>query len=112
MSIPFIDLKAQYIRLKLDIDAGIDRVLNHGKFILGPEVGAFEAALAAHVGVAHVVSCANGTDALTLALMAENIGAGDAVFSWEWKRRRGVEAFLAIIWQRNLADNGQRRPPL
>ncbi|MDP7343855.1 MAG: DegT/DnrJ/EryC1/StrS family aminotransferase [Alphaproteobacteria bacterium] len=58
----------------------MERVLEHGRFILGPEVGEFEAALAAHVGVAHVVSCANGTDALTLALMGENIGPGDAVF--------------------------------
>ncbi|MDP6475611.1 MAG: DegT/DnrJ/EryC1/StrS family aminotransferase [Alphaproteobacteria bacterium] len=80
MSIPFIDLKAQYSRLKPEIDAGIERVLAHGRFILGPEVGEFEAALAANVGAAHVVSCANGTDALTLALMGENIGPGDAVF--------------------------------
>ncbi|MDA0231695.1 MAG: DegT/DnrJ/EryC1/StrS aminotransferase family protein [Proteobacteria bacterium] len=80
MSIPFIDLKAQYVRLKPEIDAGIERVLEHGRFILGPEVAEFEVALAAHVGVAHVVSCANGTDALTLALMGENIGPGDAVF--------------------------------
>ncbi|MDP7641272.1 MAG: DegT/DnrJ/EryC1/StrS family aminotransferase [Alphaproteobacteria bacterium] len=80
VNIPFIDLKAQYARLKPEIDAGIERVLEHGRFILGPEVGEFEAALAAHVGVAHVVSCANGTDALTLALMGENIGPGDAVF--------------------------------
>ena len=80
MSIPFIDLKAQYLRLKPEIDAGIERVLNHGRFILGPEVGEFEAALASRVGVSHVVSCANGTDALTLALMAENVGTGDAVF--------------------------------
>jgi len=80
VNISFIDLKAQYARLKPEIDAGIERVLEHGRFILGPEVGEFEAALAAHVGVAQVVSCANGTDALTLALMAENIGPGDAVF--------------------------------
>jgi len=80
VSIPFINLKAQYARLKPEIDAGIERVLEHGRFILGPEVAEFETALAAHVGVAHVVSCANGTDALTLALMGENIGPGDAVF--------------------------------
>lgn len=78
--LPFIDLGAQYSRLKPEIDAGIQRVLDHGRFILGPEVGEFEAALADHVGVSHVVSCANGTDALILALMAENIGPGDAVF--------------------------------
>lgn len=80
MNIPFVDLKAQYGQLKPEIDAGIQRVLDHGRFILGPEVQDFEAALAAHVGVTHVVSCANGTDALILALMAENIGPGDAVF--------------------------------
>lgn len=80
MDIPFVDLKTQYLCLKPEIDAGIEQVLDHGRFILGPEVSEFESALATHVGVSHVVSCANGTDALTLALMAENIGAGDAVF--------------------------------
>lgn len=80
MNIPFVDLKAQYAGLKGEIDAGIQRVLEHGRFILGPEVEEFETALAEHVGVAHVVSCANGTDSLTLALIAENIGPGDAVF--------------------------------
>ena len=80
MSIPFVDLKAQYADLKREIDAGIQRVLDHGRFILGPEVQEFEVALADHVGVAHVVSCANGTDALIMALMCEKIGPGDAVF--------------------------------
>ena len=78
--IAFIDLKAQYARLKPEIDAAIARVLAHGRFILGPEVAEFEAALAAHAGVAYAVSCASGTDALTIALMAEGIGPGDAVF--------------------------------
>ena len=78
--IPFIDLKAQYARLKPEIDAAIARVLAHGQFILGPEVAEFEAALAAHAGVGYAVSCASGTDALTIALMAEGIGPGDAVF--------------------------------
>jgi len=96
VSIPFVDLKAQYSRLKPDIDAGIERVLNHGKFILGPEVGEFEAALAGHVGVAHVVSCANGTDALTLALMAENIAEGDAVFIPSFTFTATAEAVLVV----------------
>ena len=78
--IAFIDLKAQYARLKPEIDAAIARVLAHGRFVMGPEVAAFEAALAAHAGVACAVSCASGTDALTIALMAEGIGPGDAVF--------------------------------
>ena len=78
--IPFVDLKAQYLRLKTEIDTAIATVLEHGRFILGPEVAEFEQQLAAHCGAAHVVSCANGTDALQIALMAEKIGPGDAVF--------------------------------
>ena len=78
--IPFVDLKAQYLRLKTEIDAAIATVLEHGRFILGPEVAEFERRLAAHCGAAHAVSCANGTDALQIALMAEGVGPGDAVF--------------------------------
>ena len=78
-SIPFIDLKAQQARLRPQIDAAIARVLDHGQYILGPEVGQFEEELAQFTGARHVVSCANGTDALTLVLLAEGIGPGDAV---------------------------------
>lgn len=78
--LPFVDLKAQYARLKPEIDARISRVLTHGKFILGPEVAELEAALSVYSGVAHVVACASGTDALLMALMAEGVSAGDAVF--------------------------------
>lgn len=80
MSIPFIDLQAQYARLKDRIDARIHAVLDHGRFILGPEVTELEEALATHVGCAKVVSCASGTDALVMPLMAMEIGPGDAVF--------------------------------
>lgn len=76
----FIDLKAQYAALGDRIDAGIAGVLRHGQFIMGPEVAAFEDALARYVGRAHCVSCANGTDALQLVYMVYGIGAGDAVF--------------------------------
>ena len=76
----FIDLKAQYARLKEEIDTGISNVLCHGKFISGPEVAQLEKELADYAGVKHCVSCANGTDALELLLMAAGIGAGDAVF--------------------------------
>ena len=79
-AIAFIDLRAQYQRLKRDIDAALARVLDEGQFIMGPAVGELEAALAARAGAAHAVTCANGTDALLIALMAEGIGAGDAVF--------------------------------
>ena len=78
-TIPFIDLKAQQARLRDRIDAAIARVLDHGQYILGPEVGLFEKELGAFTGAGHVVSCANGTDALTLVLLAEGIGPGDAV---------------------------------
>ena len=79
--IPFIDLKAQQARLRTEIDAAIARVLDHGQYILGPEVGLFEKELAAYTGAGHVVSCANGTDALTLVHLAEEVGPGDAVLA-------------------------------
>ena len=78
--IPFIDVAAQRRRLGGAIDAAVARVLGHCQFILGPEVRAFEAELAAFCGAKHVVTCASGTDALQLVLMAEGIGPGDAVF--------------------------------
>ena len=78
--IEFIDLRAQYRRLKADIDAAIAHVLEDGRFVMGPAVAELEAALAARAGSAHAVTCASGTDALQIALMAEGIGAGDAVF--------------------------------
>jgi dTDP-4-amino-4,6-dideoxygalactose transaminase len=78
-AIPFIDLAAQRRRLGDVVDTAITRVLNHGQYILGPEVRTFEAELAAFCGAKHVVSCASGTDALVLALRAQGIGPGDAV---------------------------------
>ena len=77
--IPFIDVAAQRRRLGSAIDAAVGRVLNHCQFILGPEVRAFEAELAAFCGARHVVTCASGTDALVLALRAMGVGPGDAV---------------------------------
>lgn len=76
----FIDLKAQYNALKEQIDLRIHKVLDHGQYIMGPEVKELEAALSDYVGVKHTISCANGTDALSLALMALGINEGDAVF--------------------------------
>lgn len=78
-AIPFIDLAAQRRRLGDTVDTAITRVLNHGQYILGPEVRTFEAELATFSGAKHVVSCASGTDALVLALRAQGIGPGDAV---------------------------------
>lgn len=77
----FIDLKTQYQRLKADIDAGIQRVLDHGQYILGPEVAELEEKLAAYTGSKYCISVANGTDALQIAQMALGIGHGDEVIT-------------------------------
>lgn len=76
----FRDLKSQYAALKPEIDAEIAEVIASAHFIGGSKVAALEAALAEYVGVKHCITCANGTDALELALMAWGIGEGDAVF--------------------------------
>jgi dTDP-4-amino-4,6-dideoxygalactose transaminase len=76
----FIDLQAQYQHLKSKIDKRIADVLAHGKYIMGPEVQELEEKLAEYVGVKHAITCANGTDALSLALMVLDIKEGDAVF--------------------------------
>lgn len=79
-TIAFFDLKAQIAALGERIPNALTRVLAHGRFISGPEVGVLEEKLAQFCGARHVVTCANGTDALNLALMVEGIGPGDAVF--------------------------------
>ncbi len=80
IAIPFIDLAAQQARLKPQIEAAIARVLAHGQYVMGPEVHALEQELAAFADTEHAVSCANGTEAVALPLMAWEIGPGDAVF--------------------------------
>ena len=76
----FRDLRRQYEALKEDIDKGIEEVIASSAFISGPSVKELEKALQEYVGVKHAITCANGTDALTIALMAWNVGEGDAVF--------------------------------
>src|SRR6202035_3466416 len=78
--VPFIDLAAQRRRLGKSVDEAVSRVIGHCQFINGPEVTKLEAELAAFSGAAHVVTCASGTDALLMVLMAKGIGRGDAVF--------------------------------
>ncbi len=78
--IPFNDLQAQRRRLGGAIEEAVGRVMEHGRFILGPEVGELENRLAEFAGQAHAVTCSSGTDALALAFMAWEIGQGDAVF--------------------------------
>ena len=77
----FIDLKTQYQRLKPQIDAAIQRVLDHGQYILGPEVTELEEKLADYTGAKHCITVANGTDALQIALMALGVGPGDEVIT-------------------------------
>ncbi|WP_417776494.1 DegT/DnrJ/EryC1/StrS family aminotransferase [Stutzerimonas xanthomarina] len=77
----FIDLAAQQKRIKAKIDAGIQRVLSHGQYILGPEVVELEEKLANFAGAKHCITCANGTDALQIAQMALGIGPGDEVIT-------------------------------
>ncbi len=82
----FIDLKTQYKRYKDEIDARMARVLAHCQFIMGPEIGELEQALAAYVGVKHCITAASGTDSLEIALRALGVGTGDEVitvpFTW------------------------------
>lgn len=81
MSIPFIDLKAQYKALKSSIDSRIQKVLDHGAYVNGPEVAELEQTLAKYVGVKHCLTIANGTDALWVPLMALGVGPGDEVIT-------------------------------
>jgi UDP-2-acetamido-2-deoxy-ribo-hexuluronate aminotransferase len=79
MSIPFIDLKTQYQEIKPQIQARIDAVLEHGQYIMGPEVKELEDKLAVFTGAKHCITCASGTEALLMSLMALGIGPGDEI---------------------------------
>jgi len=78
--VPFIDLKAQYARIKPQIAEAIQEVLDDGRYILGPAVTRFEEELAAYCSVRHAISCSSGTDAIFMPLLAYGVGTGDAVF--------------------------------
>jgi UDP-2-acetamido-2-deoxy-ribo-hexuluronate aminotransferase len=94
--IPFVDLVAQQERLRGPIEAAIARVLAHGQYILGPEVNELEEKLAAYTGAAHCISCANGTDALQIALMALGVGPGDEVITAGFSYIATAEAALLL----------------
>jgi UDP-2-acetamido-2-deoxy-ribo-hexuluronate aminotransferase len=81
MSIPFIDLKTQYQAIKPHIQSRIDAVLEHGQYIMGPEVKELEDKLAAYTGAKHCITCASGTEALLMSLMALGIGPDDEVIT-------------------------------
>ena len=92
----FVDLKAQYKLLEGSIDARIRAVLEHGQYILGPEVGELEDRLAARTGSAHCVSCSSGTDALLIALMALGVGPGDEVVTTPFTFVATVETIALV----------------
>ena len=77
MAIPFIDLAAQKTRIGSSIETAIKKVLDHGAYIMGPEVRTFEANMAAFANAKHCLSCANGTDAIELILLGLGISKGD-----------------------------------
>ncbi len=79
--IPFIDLKSQFKQIEPEIRSAINRVLEHGQYIMGPEVFEFEKQLAEYCNVEHAISCSSGADAILMSLMAKGIGPGDAVFT-------------------------------
>jgi Predicted pyridoxal phosphate-dependent enzyme apparently involved in regulation of cell wall biogenesis len=78
--IPFLDLKSQQNKIITQINKSIKRVLDHGKYIMGPEVFELEEKLASYSNVKNVITCSSGTDALMMVLMAKQIGPGDAIF--------------------------------
>jgi len=95
-SLPFIDLKSQYAALKTSIDSRIQRVLDHGQYIMGPEVQELEEALAAHVGVRHCITVASGTEALLIALMALDLKPGDEVITTPFTFAATVETIVLL----------------
>jgi len=96
MGIPFIDLKAQYKRVEDSVKQGIEGVLEHGAYIMGPEIKDLETKLAEFSSVNHAVGCASGTDALVMALMALGVGVGDAVFTTPFTFMATAEAIALL----------------
>ncbi|TNE57739.1 MAG: DegT/DnrJ/EryC1/StrS aminotransferase family protein [Alphaproteobacteria bacterium] len=94
--INFMDLKAQQNVIRAEVDAVIQKVLDHGRYISGPEIDELEAELARRTGAVEVVGCASGTDALIIPLMGEGIGPGDAVFIPGFTYNATANAVLAV----------------
>jgi UDP-2-acetamido-2-deoxy-ribo-hexuluronate aminotransferase len=100
----FIDLKTQYRTLKAAVDERIQKVLDHGQYVLGPEVAELEQRLAAHVGAKHAVACASGTDALLIALMALDVKPGDEVITCPFTFVATVEMIVLLGARPVLVD--------
>lgn len=96
MKIPFIDLKTQYQALKPQIQARIDAVLEHGQYIMGPEVEELEDKLAAHAGAKHCITVASGTEALLISLMALGIKAGDEIITTPFTFAASAEVIVLL----------------
>jgi dTDP-4-amino-4,6-dideoxygalactose transaminase len=93
-SLPMVDLAAEYTALKDEIEPAVLNVLRSGHFIMGPQCGALEQEIAAHCGIKHAIACADGTDALLLALKAAGIGAGDEVITPSFTFAATAEAIV------------------
>ena len=113
VSVPLVDLKAQYARIGSDIDAAIRRVIESSGFILGPEVDAFEESFAQYCGVSHCVGVASGTSALELTLRAYGVGLGDEVITVAHTFIATAEAISAVGaipgWWWNRCGCGRHR---
>jgi UDP-2-acetamido-2-deoxy-ribo-hexuluronate aminotransferase len=94
--IEFVDLKAQYAAIRAAVDARIQRVLEHGQFILGPEVGELERKLASYIGVRECVTAASGTEALLIALMALGVKNGDEVITTTFTFAASAEVIVLL----------------
>jgi UDP-2-acetamido-2-deoxy-ribo-hexuluronate aminotransferase len=104
----FVDLKAQYRVIKHSVDAKIHAVLEHGQYILGPEVVLLESALEQRTGSKHCITCASGTDALLIALMALGIGPGDEVITTPFTFAATVEMIALLGAKPVFADIDRR----
>src|ERR1035437_9685494 len=94
--IQMVDLKSQYKKIKTEGDAAIQNVLNSSGFINGPDVKAFQTELAQYLGVKHVIACANGTDALQIAMMALDLKPGDEVITADFTYVATAEAIALL----------------
>src|ERR1035437_3943120 len=94
--IQMVDLKSQYEKIKTEVDAAIQNVLNNTAFINGPEVKEFQKELETYLGVKHVIPCANGTDALQIAMMALNLKPGDEVITADFTYVATAEAIALL----------------
>src|SRR4030042_3848078 len=102
--IHMVDLKGQYHKIKPEIDSAIQRIIDSASFVKGPEVKDFERELARYLDVRHVIACANGTDALQVALMALNLQPGDEVITPDFTFIATVEVVALLGLKAVLVD--------